>query len=199
MSFVVVYNIPGKSSIPHHYLTGIIGSDCFVYWLCKDVAAVLGYSRSYARRLSDKKVRDVTGPLDNVGPDFLRKRIISHFDLSFLLKKARRSTVRDFERKINSPGTRVAVNPGGNVTNLKDPTYVVITETKENHRSFFLWLETFKVTAFENLYGMPVLDDSFVPSFIEHAAEPPETIPENFPPAIFYKCNGRTIKYLPEP
>lgn len=66
MSFVVVYNIAESSAIPHHSLTRIIGSDGLVYSLCKDVAIVLGHSSTCGRRLSNIKVRDVTGPLDNV-------------------------------------------------------------------------------------------------------------------------------------
>lgn len=181
MSFVLVYNIAGRSAIPHHSLTGIIGSDGLVYWLCKDVAIVLGNSRTYGRNLSNIRVRDVTGPLDNVDPKFLQKRVISHIHLSILLKKARRSTVREFEQKINSPDTQVTVHPGRHLTDLKDPTYLVISKNRENQDYFFVWLEMFKEKVLENLYvKMPVLDDDFVASFIKYA-EQPETIPSTMP------------------
>lgn len=198
MSFVIVYNIPGNPAIPHHYLTGIIGSDGLVYWFCKDVTTVLGV---FGRRLSNMTVQDVTGPLDNVEPRFLQQRILSHIHLTSLLKQAKRKTVRDFEQKLNSPNTQIAVNPGRNITDLKDPTYLVILNTPKKYNSFFVWLAMFKETVLEKLYiQMPVLDDDFIKSFCKYAEEPEKntTVSKPFPQMIVYEYNGRFVKYLPE-
>lgn len=201
MSFVIVYNISGKSSIPHHTLTGMIGADGLVYWFTKDVANVLGNSHSFGRSLSKLTVKDVAGPLDNVKPRFLRKRLITHDHLTSLLQKARRISVREFGRLLNSPKTQIAVTPGRNLCDLRDPTYLTILKTEEKYNAFFVWLALFKETVLEKLYcQMPVLDDDFVKSFCKNAEKPPQKkiLPKPFPQMIVYNYNGRFIKYLPE-
>lgn len=201
MSFVIVYNNPDKRTIPHYSLTGIIGSDGLLYWLCRDVAKVLGKSRWFGHRLSNIKVQNVIGTLDNVPPAFSRKRIIHHEHLTELLKNAKRARVREFGRKLNSPKTQIAVNPGRSITDFQDPTQLIILNTEENINSFFVWLAMFKERVAETLYcQMSVLDDDFIQSFCKYAEGPKmqKTIAKSPPTFILYEYKGRFVKYVPE-
>lgn len=202
MSFVIVYNIPGNCPTPHYILTGIIGENGSLHWLCTDVGNVLGVSYSTAKSWSDVRIKDVTGPLDNVKEIFLKRRIISHEKLTELMKNSKRHTVRDFEKKLNGKNTRIGVNPDGDPKNIQNPTYVVILDKPEADSKYFMvWLEFYKETVLTNLFKkIPVLDDEFVQSFCKYAEEPKqqEVVAKQLPKKIFYFYNGHVVTYVPE-